>query len=183
MLLPDTAVTVKTVIVVVEVIAPLVSVQLPFVSVTQLASPPVEKLPLTVAFATAAVLLTSRTVAVAFARHVLPFLLDVAVPVNELTATTVEGGSVAVPVASEYSSWFGDPVPTELSLSPVALATTNVPIARGEASGLASATRAETPATCGDAIEVPLMVLVALLLVCQAEVIPLPGAKMSTQEP
>ena len=39
------------------------------------------------------------------------------------------------------------------------------------------------PATCGQAIEVPLMVLVALLLVCHVEVMEVPGAKMSKQLP
>src|SRR5690606_4050078 len=49
--------------------------------------------------------------------------------------------------------------------------------------GLAARMRAAPPATCGDAIEVPLMVLVAELLVNQADVIDTPGAKMSRQEP
>jgi hypothetical protein len=42
---------------------------------------------------------------------------------------------------------------------------------------------AATPATCGDAIDVPLMVLVAVLLVYHAEIIDEPGAKISTQVP
>src|SRR5690606_36834462 len=41
----------------------------------------------------------------------------------------------------------------------------------GVAPGLLARYRAATPATCGAAIEVPLMVLGAVLLVCQAEVI------------
>jgi hypothetical protein len=36
---------------------------------------------------------------------------------------------------------------------------------------------------CGVAIEVPLIVLVAVLLVCQADVIETPGANQSTQLP
>ena len=40
--------------------------------------------------------------------------------------------------------------------------------------------RSRAAATCGDAIEVPLIVLVDELLVYQAEVIDEPGAKMST---
>ena len=39
------------------------------------------------------------------------------------------------------------------------------------------------PATCGDAIDVPLIGLVADVLVYQAEVIEEPGAKMSRQLP
>ena len=50
-----------------------------------------------------------------------------------------------------------------------------------EALGEACSSSAAAPATCGDAIEVPLMVLVAVLLVHQAEVMLDPGAKMSTQ--
>ena len=43
--------------------------------------------------------------------------------------------------------------------------------------------RAATPATCGDAMDVPLIVFVAVLLVLHAEVMPLPGANTSTQLP
>ena len=43
--------------------------------------------------------------------------------------------------------------------------------------------RAATPATCGVAIEVPLIVLVAVSLVDHADVILDPGAKMSTTLP
>jgi hypothetical protein len=42
---------------------------------------------------------------------------------------------------------------------------------------------ATTPATCGAAIDVPDMMEVALGLVFEEEVILIPGAKMSTQEP
>ncbi|GAB3811006.1 hypothetical protein GCM10027605_50320 [Micromonospora zhanjiangensis] len=53
----------------------------------------------------------------------------------------------------------------------------------GVKDGLAPSTSAEAPATCGEAIDVPLMVLVAVLLEYQAEVIDVPGAKMSRQVP
>ena len=53
----------------------------------------------------------------------------------------------------------------------------------GVAVGVFSRTRAAAPATCGDAIEVPSMVLVAVVLVDQAEVMALPGAKIETQDP
>ena len=43
--------------------------------------------------------------------------------------------------------------------------------------------KATTPATCGDAIDVPLMVFVAELLDFHADVMLEPGAKMSTHEP
>ena len=42
---------------------------------------------------------------------------------------------------------------------------------------------AAAPATCGEAIEVPLIVFDASSLVFQADVIEEPGAKMSTQDP
>jgi hypothetical protein len=42
---------------------------------------------------------------------------------------------------------------------------------------------AAAPVTCGVAIEVPLMVLVATALVFQDDVMPLPGANRSTQVP
>jgi hypothetical protein len=53
----------------------------------------------------------------------------------------------------------------------------------GEAPGFVSKKRAATPATCGEAIEVPEIVLVAVSLVRHAEVILEPGAKMSTHVP
>ena len=42
--------------------------------------------------------------------------------------------------------------------------------------GRADQSNATTPATCGDAIEVPLIVLVAVFEVCHADVIDEPGA-------
>ena len=51
------------------------------------------------------------------------------------------------------------------------------------APGLFSMYRAATPATCGLAMEVPEMVLIAVLLVNHADVINSPGAKISTIEP
>jgi hypothetical protein len=49
--------------------------------------------------------------------------------------------------------------------------------------GLAARWRAAAPATCGVAIDVPLIVLVAESPVCHAEAMLEPGAKMSRQEP
>src|SRR5829696_4420252 len=53
----------------------------------------------------------------------------------------------------------------------------------GEALGLADRYSAAPPATCGVAIDVPLIVLVAVSLVFQDEVMLTPGAKMSVQVP
>ena len=49
--------------------------------------------------------------------------------------------------------------------------------------GLAASTRAAAPATCGEAIDVPLIVLVAVFDEYQSEVMDEPGAKMSRQVP
>src|SRR4026208_2645929 len=53
----------------------------------------------------------------------------------------------------------------------------------GVAVGLVSRNNAATPVTCGVAIDVPEMVLVAVSLVFHDDVMLLPGAKMSTQVP
>ena len=53
----------------------------------------------------------------------------------------------------------------------------------GLAPGVVSRKSAATPATWGDAIDVPEMVLVAVSLVDQEDVIPEPGAKMSMHGP
>ena len=55
--------------------------------------------------------------------------------------------------------------------------------AAGEAVRLCCRNRAATPVTCGVAIDVPLIVLVAVLLVDHADVMLEPGAKMSTTLP
>src|SRR5918993_834538 len=53
----------------------------------------------------------------------------------------------------------------------------------GDAPGFVSKNRAATPATCGDAIEVPEIVFIAVSLRCQDEVMLEPGAKISTHVP
>ena len=53
----------------------------------------------------------------------------------------------------------------------------------GEALGFVSRNNAATPVTCGVAIDVPEMVLVAVSLVFHEDVMPLPGAKISRQVP
>lgn len=55
--------------------------------------------------------------------------------------------------------------------------------AEGDALGAPWRCRAATPAVCGVAIDVPLIVRVAVVLVCQADVIETPGANQSTQLP
>ena len=53
----------------------------------------------------------------------------------------------------------------------------------GLAPGLVSKKSAATPATCGDAIDVPEIVFVAVSLLDHADVMLEPGAKISTQVP
>jgi len=65
----------------------------------------------------------------------------------------------------------------------VALLTRKSRTCCGVHDGFADATRAAAPATCGVAIDVPLMVLVAVSLVFHADVMFTPGAKMSRQVP
>ena len=77
----------------------------------------------------------------------------------------------------------GDPVPAFVTLFGVELLMIAAVTVAGDAVGFVSRNNAATPATCGEAIDVPEIVLVAVSLVRQAEVIPLPGAKMSTQVP
>ena len=93
------------------------------------------------------------------------------------------GVGCGAPVKSENSRRLGDPVPALVTLFGVELLMIAAVTVAGEAPGLASKNNAATPATCGDAIDVPEMVLVAVSLVRHAEVMLLPGAKMSTQVP
>ena len=165
-------------------IAPLARVQLPVLPVTHLVPPPGEKLPLTVAFGTAAPVETSRTVTRAEAFQLPPLLL--ALPLIDLTATVDAAGSAAGALPpSEYSNRFGEPVPSEAETRRFAVApdTRSDAIAPGDAPGFAASASAAAPATCGDAMEVPLSVLLAVALVFQAEVMPAPGANRSTHVP
>src|SRR6266511_45284 len=91
-----------------------------------------------------------------------------------LTVALVEPPAVTAP----------EPGETEMEKSlPAGALTTKRSLFGEPVPGLTAATRAAAPATCGVAIEVPLMVLVAVSLVIQDEVMLTPGAKMSTQVP
>ena len=87
------------------------------------------------------------------------------------------------PVNSEKSSRLGDPVPALVTLFGVELLMIAAVTVAGEAVGFVSRNNAATPATCGVAIDVPEIVLVAVSLVLHADVMLLPGAKMSRQVP
>ena len=89
-------------------------------------------------------------------------------------------GMVAAPVKRRR---LGEPVPglvTTLVVAALLRAPATWP---GSAVASRERTSAAAPATCGEAIEVPEIVLVAELDVYHAEVMPEPGAKMSTQLP
>src|SRR6266508_531530 len=104
--------------------------------------------------------------------------IDTLVPLVPLQP--VGGGGVA-PLLTN-SSRFGEPVPGLPTTPVVASATIRSRTCCGVRLGLPPRINAATPATCGVAIEVPLMVLVAVSLVDQDEVMPTPGAKMSSHD-
>ena len=92
------------------------------------------------------------------------------------------GGGGAVP-SSEYSRRFGEPVPGLVTLPVVALVVIALATVAGEAAGAPCRYSAATPATCGVAIDVPLIVFVAVSDVYQLDVMLEPGAKRSRQVP
>ncbi|KOX51980.1 hypothetical protein ADL08_02870 [Streptomyces sp. NRRL F-6492] len=92
------------------------------------------------------------------------------------------GGGV-VPPSPTYRSRFGEPVPGLVTTFGVAAAVRAAETWAGVAVGLAARWSAAAPATCGVAIDVPEMVLVAESLEFQDEVMEEPGAKMSRTVP
>ena len=97
----------------------------------------------------------------------------IAVVVVSITVVVVVAG-----VSSGVSTRFTIGVPEVLFLR-----TSRVLTSAGVREGFMDKTRAARPATWGEAIEVPEIVLVAELPEIQAEVICVPGAHMSTHEP
>ncbi len=140
-----------------RLIVALVRLHAPVLPVWQLAMPPTEKLPLTVALATAAPVLILRivTVALAFQLELKPLLEPQ--PVIDFTATACTGGSVGAPAASEKTSRLGESVPTTLMWFVVALAVRKDATAAGDAVVLAASASAAMPVTWGVAIDVPLI--------------------------
>ena len=84
---------------------------------------------------------------------------------------------------NEYAKRFGEPLPDPATTPAVADEVIHDATPETESDGLALSANAATPATCGDAIDVPEIVLVALFDVYQEEVIFVPGAKTSTHDP
>ena len=93
------------------------------------------------------------------------------------------GGGCGAELSPVYRSRFGEPAPASVTTPVVAADPIVAATCAGVLSGLAERIRAASPATCGDAIEVPEIVLVAVVDVFHADVIPVPGAKTSTQLP
>jgi hypothetical protein len=83
----------------------------------------------------------------------------------------------------EYAKRFGDPVPrlfTTFGVADPVIAACTCP---GVAFVWVLRYAAAMPATCGDAIDVPVMISLAVSLRCPAETTLVPGAKTSTHEP
>src|SRR5690606_4972469 len=93
------------------------------------------------------------------------------------------GGGGVVPPSPTYSRRLGEPLPGLPTTPLVAAEVSAVETCAGLAEGLSARYRAAAPATCGLAMEVPEMVLVAVSLVRQAEVMEEPGANRSSTEP
>ena len=81
------------------------------------------------------------------------------------------------------SSRFGEPVPGAVTFPEIAPPVIAVATDAGVALGLPCRYRTATPATCSDAIDVPLSTAVCTSLPLYADVMALPGAKMSTHVP
>jgi len=82
-----------------------------------------------------------------------------------------------------YSSRFGEPLPAPEITFVVALLTSALRIVDAEADGFACLYSAAAPATCGEAIDVPLNVAVAVSELNHDDKIPDPGAKRSKHTP
>lgn len=113
----------------------------------------------------------------------------IAVPATPLrTELLIDSGACATGVGtndavSVANSKVVEPVPADVTFAGVEVDTREVRIWAGVAAGFFSRRSAAEPATCGEAIDVPLIELVAVVLPIQLERIPDPGAKMSKQVP
>ena len=88
--------------------------------------------------------------------------------------------NAALPI---YKRLAGDPMPALMTMFAVALFSNAVATAAGVAKGSPARYSAAAPATCGAAIEVPLIVFVAVVDENQDDVMLTPGAKRSTHDP
>ena len=106
--------------------------------------------------------------------------------VSKLSKNTVPdgggGGGGGAPLSTK-SRRLGEPVPGLPTTPAVASATSSLRTCDGVQDGFTEAISAAAPAACGVAIEVPLIVLVAVSEVFHAEVIEEPGANRSRHVP
>src|SRR4051812_41096379 len=98
-------------------------------------------------------------------------------------AAGVAGVAGVAMVPGTTSSRFGEPEPGLVTAPPTEPATSASRTCAGDADGFAARYSAAVPATCGVAIDVPLMTAVPSSAALLELVMPTPGAKMSTQEP
>jgi hypothetical protein len=105
--------------------------------------------------------------------------VDVVVGVVVGGVVVVVGGT-ALPTKRRR---FGELLPDDVTTFGVAEVVSAVATDAGVSEGVVESNSAAAPATCGDAIDVPEMLLVADVLVLQADVMLEPGAKMSRQLP
>ena len=106
------------------------------------------------------------------------------VSVGQLHVNAATGGlSTGGGANDAKSSLFGDPVPATLTLPLPATPRRAAATAAAVAVGCVSRYSAATPATCGEAIEVPLSTAVCVSLPLYADVMPAPGAKISRHAP
>jgi hypothetical protein len=99
---------------------------------------------------------------------------------NVVVGTDALGGEA---LSLEYTKRFGEPVPASPMTPGVAVLVIHSEICATELFGAISKPSATTPATCGDAIEVPEIVFDAVVDVYHAEVMLDPGANTSTHDP
>ena len=103
------------------------------------------------------------------------------VPAIDVGAAGTPGGAGAND--AEYTNKFGLAVPGFVTMPRVAAFNNVLVTSAGVAVGLDDKYSAATPATCGDAIDVPDNDATRVVLPMNAEVMLWPGAKMSTQVP
>ena len=106
----------------------------------------------------------------------------VVVVVVVVGATVVVGGVEPEP-ESMNNKRLGEPTSADVTRLGVAEATSALRTCVGDSAPFAPRRRAAAPATWGEAIEVPLIVFVAVDDVYQADLMLEPGAKMSRQFP
>ncbi len=87
------------------------------------------------------------------------------------------------PMNSSYSSRFGEPLPGLMTAPEVALLVSALETVAGDAPVFVERYNVAVPQTCGVAIDVPLIVFVAVVDEYQSDVMFTPGAKMSTHAP